>query len=373
MRIVHLIDRFDPNALYQEGHLAIEQARAGHDVSVITLRQTGQASQRLPFSIQVLPSLPTGRYQRIPVGLIAALGQAEPDAVHAHGLASLMTLIASRQPGRSKYCLVVDSHHSWLNTHQRDFVRRAGASAYRSLIGPSLRRNADHVVAIAQPEREFASWALGMDVETVALIPLGVDVDVFRPSAEQRSAARRELGINPAERVIVHAGRLVPGKGIPEIIEAASGTCSATVLLVGSMDPQIREVLDHSPSTKIVHVPFVEKRQLAAFLNAADVAVWFGLPSLTLLESMAVGLPVIAGSGPHFTSLLGSDGIYARSAVELRAALDDLLADEPRRRALGARLAARIVHNHSWAALSAEFVGLYATRTVSADALRALA
>ena len=36
MKIVHVIDFFQPQAGYQETYLAIEQAKLGHDVSVVT-------------------------------------------------------------------------------------------------------------------------------------------------------------------------------------------------------------------------------------------------------------------------------------------------------------------------------------------------
>ena len=49
MRIVHLIDTFHWDALYQEGELASVQGHAGHQTWVVALSEVGQR-RHLPFS-----------------------------------------------------------------------------------------------------------------------------------------------------------------------------------------------------------------------------------------------------------------------------------------------------------------------------------
>jgi glycosyltransferase involved in cell wall biosynthesis len=364
MRILHLIDSFPAAALYQEGHLALEQARAGHSVVLATMRVVGSPQPDLPFRVVVLPSLPTPRHQRIPTGLGGLLRSFAPDAVHAHGLNSFLTMQACWYRGKGGYTLLVDNHNSELNTRTGGLIRRLGARAFRSTAARLVRSRADHVVAIAEPERRFAAMALALPEASVDLIPLGVDTEVFRPSAKSRAKLRAELGLTEHDLVLVHAGRLTRAKGVVDMIDAASLVYpKPVVLLIGPMSEDLRHaVADRSQGIRVEIQPFSPKPRLAALLNAADIGIWCGLPSLTLLEALSVGLPVVAGPGPHYPPLLGIDGLYASSVEDLAAQIGRLASNPEQRRAIGNRHRRRMRSSRSWADLAAQFVTLYEDR-----------
>src|SRR5439155_16616195 len=138
----------------------------------------------------------------------------------------------------------------------------------------------------------------------VTVIPLGVDLERFRPMDQE--AARAELGLKD-ERIILFVGRIEPLKGVDILINAAAildSDVDCSVLIVGgdeSSASRIEELqglardlgIDH----RVAFVGAVDHDSLPLFYNAADICV---VPShyesfgLVAVEAMACGVPVIA-------------------------------------------------------------------------------
>ena len=96
---------------------------------------------------------------------------------------------------------------------------------------------ADRIVASNLIERANLAWHLGADPARVAVIPCGVDVELFRP--RPAAPARARLGLD-AEPVLLFVGRLTPIKGLETLLRAlavlrSDGLASArlTLLVVG--------------------------------------------------------------------------------------------------------------------------------------------
>src|SRR5690606_19276953 len=79
----------------------------------------------------------------------------------------------------------------------------------------------DRVVAATEHERQLLRQIYRVPPQHVSVIPLGVDLDRFRPAAaEERAAARQRLGIPADERVILAIGRIEPLKGLDILIRS---------------------------------------------------------------------------------------------------------------------------------------------------------
>ena len=78
-------------------------------------------------------------------------------------------------------------------------------------------READRIVAANAVERAHLVWYYGTENERIAVIPCGVDTELFRPldSAE----AKAQLSLGP-ERLLLYVGRLTPIKGLETLLEA---------------------------------------------------------------------------------------------------------------------------------------------------------
>lgn len=216
-----------------------------------------------------------------------------------------------------------------------------------------LRRAAAFVAMSSELQREFVEN--GVPPQRVHRIPNAVDTRRFAPPApEERAAARRALGIEPADALVVYTGRLVSYKGLPELIEVwpdvRAARPGARLALVGeggsdqaACEAELRSRVGQLGLEASVRFPGPVE-DVVPWLHAAD---GFAFPSreeafgLALVEAMACGLPAV-------TTTVGGLGDIARAEqnalvvppgdeTALRAALVRLVAGGPEVASLGRR------------------------------------
>lgn len=226
-------------------------------------------------------------------------------------------------------------------------------------------RRADAVVFDSDATRNLAIGEYALDAEKCHTIHGGVHVETFvPPSASEREAARRRLGLADADRIFAWTGRLSPEKNLGLLLQAIP-LCQARpdrVLIVG--DGPSRDELQSLKDRLglATHVVFHgEQADVTPFLHAADLFVF---PSRgesfggALVEAMACGLPCIA---------LRPDGAAIRNAsleiIEhdkngwlvdgseppaLADAIDRLMGDQEKRNSLGQAARRRAESRFSW-------------------------
>jgi len=129
-----------------------------------------------------------------------------------------------------------------------------------------------------------------------AVVRNGVDLDRFRPAREARTANRARLGIDPRARLAVCVGRVTRQKGQDVLLAAwpqISARCADAELCVVGDGDLLPTLWAQAPPG----VRFCTADDVLPWYAAADVVVlpsrWEGL-SLTLLEALASGRPVVA-------------------------------------------------------------------------------
>ena len=163
---------------------------------------------------------------------------------------------------------------------------------------------ADCLVAFSPHERDAMVRLYGADWNRVELIPCGVDLSRFRPV--DRTAARRELGLN-GHKVMLYVGRIEPLKGADLLLHAAASMESeegVQVLVVGSdaegsgdLERLHQLSNDLQLGDSVEFVGRVPQERLALYYSAADVCVvpsFYESFGLAALESMDCGTPVVA-------------------------------------------------------------------------------
>jgi D-inositol-3-phosphate glycosyltransferase len=236
---------------------------------------------------------------------------------------------------------------------------------------------ADRLVASNLVERADLAWHLGADPARVAVIPCGVDVDLFRPRAA--APARARLGLD-AEHVLLFVGRLTPIKGFETLLRALAvlrsdglATARLTLLVVGGAkgDTDGSERLSQLAHSLGV-AAWVDFRGpqpqdvLPDYYAAADLCL---MPSryesfgMVALEAMASGVPVIASRAGGLAVTV-QDGVTGRLVPEgdvatLARAVAELLADGPGRRALGVR-GVEWARRFAWPSVGRSIAQLYA-------------
>jgi len=218
------------------------------------------------------------------------------------------------------------------------------------------------IVAVARTHRDYLIAKEGVPAERVVVIHNGVDPERFRPpSQDERTRARRELGIPEDAYVAVIVAALRPEKNHPMLIRAAARLRRADrpfILLVvgeGGEGDALRRLAGSLDLGETVR--FLGRRpDVPEVLAAADLSVLCSHPvvetfPLSVLESMACGLPVVAtavGSVPEMIED-GSTGVLVPPGDEdaLTEAVDGLGLDPSLRREMGARARSLVVERFS--------------------------
>lgn len=140
----------------------------------------------------------------------------------------------------------------------------------------------------------------GISSEHIEVLYDGVDSQLFTP--QDRSLARKKLGINPKGKIILYVGNLEPWKGPEYLLEAFSlipQRNNLSLFFVGD-GPERKKLEKFVRERKISRVHFAGKKShtiIPLWMNACDVLC---IPSLTegvpnvMLEAWACGKPVIA-------------------------------------------------------------------------------
>src|SRR5690606_20184041 len=169
---------------------------------------------------------------------------------------------------------------------------------------------ADHIIAECPQDKQDLLRYYHAKPDHVTMIPCGFNPQEFYPI--DRFLARTVLKLDTDDAIVLQLGRIVPRKGIDNMIRAMAGLRRAMTpvrLLVvgGETDEQLPEndpevVRLQNLATEIGvkdRVTFLGRKQrdvLKYYYSAADVFVttpWYEPFGITPLESMACGTPVV--------------------------------------------------------------------------------
>jgi phosphoheptose isomerase len=173
---------------------------------------------------------------------------------------------------------------------------------------------ADRIIAeCPQDEEDLIRWYKA-DPEKVAIAPCGFDPEELFPI--DRCAARRAIGVPEDSRLIFHVGRLVPRKGIDNVIRGvgrlvhnrdmpvqlviAGGAVDDTDPHLTAEETRLRAIVEEEHVEDCVSfVGYQDRERLKYYYSAADVFVttpWYEPFGITPLEAMACGVPVIGSN-----------------------------------------------------------------------------
>jgi glycosyltransferase involved in cell wall biosynthesis len=279
-------------------------------------------------------------------GLSVALENSKAEAVVCGGynyLAFWQALFWARQ--RSATFL------SWIESNARD--RRSGDPVLEFLKRKFLG-NCDAVIVAGKSSYEYVR-AYSIRAEKIYTAPNAVDIELFARGANevrQKEGSRRdELGL--PTRFFLYVGRLVPEKGVFELLQAY-GTLSQDLKqnlgLVFVGDGPARESLMQSAPPEVQFRGFAQREDLPNYYGLADAFV-FPTHSdpwgLVVNEAMACGLPIIASDRAGCVEDLVTDGwngrvVSPQNVEQLAAAMGAMALDEKMRITMGENSRARI-------------------------------
>jgi glycosyltransferase involved in cell wall biosynthesis len=179
--------------------------------------------------------------------------------------------------------------------------------------------------------------AVGYSRRGNVVIRNGVDTDIFVPSVVERSAARRELGIDDSVKVVGMVGRFNPQKNHRAFFEMAGllnhrHSQLVFVLLGKGLDEEnnvVRCWADEFGVTNLIRL-LGSRDNVRYWLNSFDLLVSPSVGegfSIAIAEAMACEIPCIVTDVGDSSYLVGDTGVVVAHAdpQSLAAAVDNIL------------------------------------------------
>jgi D-inositol-3-phosphate glycosyltransferase len=375
-------------------HVALALAERGHRVDVFTRRDARTLARVVPYArgVRVIhvdagPPEPIRKEELLaymPEFAEAVLRFAVSegrggcyDVVHANFFMSGLVADMLREALGTPFVITFHALGRVRRLHQGD---ADGFPVEREAIEERLIAHAASVIAECPQDALDLMMHYRAGASRLRIIPCGVDLRRFHPVP--RAHARRALGLSADARILVQIGRLVPRKGVDDVIRAVERLrrhhgVAVQLLVVGGDDDE------HGPSAAELHrlrrvaadeqvsdsVAFVGRRSgdvLRYYYSAADAFVttpWYEPFGITPLEAMASGTPVIGSAvgGIKYTVLDGETGFLVppRDPDAIAAGTAHLLGDERLRTRMGRNGIARVRRHFQWKDVAARIEALY--------------
>jgi alpha-maltose-1-phosphate synthase len=244
------------------------------------------------------------------------------------------------------------------------WCERTSAASAAAVVAVSDGMRAD--ILAAYPE---------ISPERVRVIRNGIDTDEYRPDPDTDVLER--YGVDRTRPYVIFVGRITRQKGVPVLLRAASGLIpeAQLVLLAGAADTpeqlaEVTELVDGLRATRsgVFWIPeMLPKPEVIQLLTHATV---FAIPSvyeplgIVNLEAMACGTAVVGSRTGGIPEVVadGETGLLVPPGepAPLADALNVLLRDPGRARAMGEAGRKRAVAEFGWPAIAAQTADLYA-------------
>jgi len=217
-----------------------------------------------------------------------------------------------------------------------------------------VARQVQRIVTVSESSRRDIAEQLGVDLDRLAVVPVGVDGAVFRPMP----SVRRVPG-----RIMTTASADVPMKGLIPLLEALAKLRTerydAHLVVVGRLreGSTIPAALDRLALTGAVRfVSGLSDQAIVDLYAEAEIAVVPSLYegfSLPAVEAMACGVPLIATTGGALPEVTGPSGASALLVApndpgSLAQAMLTALGDPELRQRLGSAGRKRTAERFTW-------------------------
>jgi glycosyltransferase involved in cell wall biosynthesis len=239
-----------------------------------------------------------------------------------------------------------------------------------------VARRLPRVVTVSESSARDLVRFMGLQPERLAVVPIGVDQEVFRP-----------LPLVPRipGRILAMASADVALKGLMPLLEAMAELRRRTpaelvVVARPRRDSEIPAALRRLGLEGAVRfVSGIHDEDLVRLYAEAEVAVVPSLYegfSLPAVQALACGLPLVATTAGALPEVVGRDGetgllVAPGDPRALAAALDRALGDEDLRRRLATAGRARAQRRFSWKACAEATVEQYREVIGQVPAVRA--
>lgn len=250
----------------------------------------------------------------------------------------------------------------------------------RLQIETSTAKQADAVIAECPQDMDDLMRYYGVPADKITIIPCGFSEEEFYPI--KKSKARNHLNLPENECVLLQLGRMVPRKGVDNVIKAlgelkALGKHARLVIVGGEHeDPELMNcpemtrlktiAIENDIADRIIFAGRKNREQLKYYYAAADIFIttpWYEPFGITPLEAMACGTPVIGANvgGIKYSVADGETGalVNPHNPYELAIKIAELMDDTEQLKQMGMNAILRVNRHFTWAKVAATVNQLY--------------
>lgn len=219
------------------------------------------------------------------------------DIIHAHDIHAGFVLMLYKYFGKTKSVLTVHSS-IFLETYRKYHW------LYRKMLGKQA--------AVFTTSNEIKSACEEVSSTPVEFISNGVDTEKFKPG--RSDFLREKLGIGNSDKIIITTRRLDRKNNVIALAKAfdimSKKRKDIHLVIIG--DGEQRGSIQKIGNERITVMGFIDNKEIPKYLNSSDI---FAIPSLyeansiSCLEAMACGLPVVGTNVGGLPDLIRSNGI----------------------------------------------------------------
>jgi len=188
----------------------------------------------------------------------------------------------------------------------------------------AMIKRADYYFAYTESGRERLLKA-GLATEKVFTIQNAVAAPKIDVSPAECAALRRELGLEPADRVVLFCGAMYQRKRIDLLVDAADlikNRYPETKFVFAGAGPELAGLLKQASNRPHLYViPPVSGTRKAALFGIAEIVAAPGAAGLVIVDALTFGAPPIVCRGQHHGPEVdyvqdGFNGVVAEPNVE---------------------------------------------------------
>lgn len=248
-------------------------------------------------------------------------------------------------------------------------------------IEDEIVRHADALIAQCPQDQRDLIELYAADPGRIDILPGGCDAAEMKPCDKQ--AARAAIGLNDDVFTLLHVGRLVPRKGVDNVIQALARLrhgygVQARLVVVGgnsvhadeSATPEIARLRALAATEGVAQwVQFAGRRrrdELSTYFGACDAFVttpWYEPFSIAAVEAMACARPVVGSDtgGLHATVVNGKTGflVPAQDPDRLAERLAQLAMNPAMRDRMGEAGRMRARRLYTWQRVGQDLLSVY--------------
>ena len=235
----------------------------------------------------------------------------------------------------------------------------------RTIPGKIINKFTSKCFPIAPDCAMVAYQFYGVSKEKIHLIPIGTDTDIFYPvddanTSKENIYLRKSLGFQASDILCVYSGRFSNSKNplllARSIVNLQKKGLPFNALFIG--DGIQKKAIESCQGCKVIS--FVKYDQLPRYFRAADIGVWPTQESVSMLDALACGIPVIASSkiGDPYR-IEGNGKLYNEGDIEHLTHILEELYNKNIRIELGKVGRQKMLSSYSWVSNAKKIIDIY--------------